>query len=240
MLRSAAVTAVAVVLLTASAAVADDIVEIDERLIGAGLAEAYTQSQPAESGSRVVVDFVSDSTTREQYEQEAALAAELVWEHLEEQVGAVDVALSSGVPWLGDELPPAVSFTRADLVAEHGERPGELDQASGGEALAFGDEALFDVFGLLFVLFVLVVLLVVAALAVAVLVLARRGSARSSWEPAPAWGGSGFGPAGPWPAQAPPAQAPPAPAPPAPAPPEQAPPAPGTNGAAGIWQPPNG
>lgn len=217
MLRRAAASAFLVLLLAAAPAAADDIVEIDERLIEAGLSDAYTESLPAETGARIVVDFVSDSGSRAAYEQEAALAAELVWEHLEEQVAAVDVAPTSGVPWLSDELPPAVSFTRADLVEAHGERPAELDQASDAE---FGDEALFDVFGLVLVLGVLVVLLVIAALSVAVLVLARRSGTRSAWEPQPVWTGGGFG-AGP---------TSPAPAPPPPAP----------AGPAGVWQPPNG
>lgn len=183
-----------IVLLAASPASADDLFEIDDRLVDAGFERAYTESVPAEDGARVVVDFSSGSTTRAQYEQEAARAAEVVWLHLEEEVQTVDVAPTSGVPWLDDALPPAVSFVRADLEERFGSRPEELDRPS---EQAFEEDAYVDVFGLLFVGAVLLGLFVVAGLVVAVVVLARRAApppnpwgapayAPTTWEPPPA------------------------------------------------------
>lgn len=110
---------------------ADDIYEIDWRLQDAGLDLAYTDAFDAadRAGVRIVVDFDSGSQDEAAYRREADQAAELVWDHLEGRVLAVDVAPTYDVPWAEDGLPSALSFDRATLTERFGARPAGLDSA---------------------------------------------------------------------------------------------------------------
>ena len=113
----------------ASAAHADDIYEIDERLMDAGFEQALTEAVDAADsrGVRVQVDFLSESTDEAEYEQQAAEIARLVWLHLDGRVLAVDVRSTSSVSWAPESLPPAVSFSSGELGEAHGDRPDGLD-----------------------------------------------------------------------------------------------------------------
>ena len=139
--RLASVLAVLAVAATAVPAAADDIVEIDGRLQDAGLDLAYTEAFDAvdRPGVRIVVDFDSGSEDEPAYRREAERAAELVWEHLDGRVLAVDVAPTYDVPWSDDGLPPAASFDRAALVERFGDRPAGLDD---GDVETVGDGGL--------------------------------------------------------------------------------------------------
>jgi hypothetical protein len=113
--------------LAPSAAWADDEIEIDERLASLGYEAAYTSYLEGDGGVRVSLDYASFSTDRADYEEEAREAAEVVWDHLEVTVLAVDVAPSYGVSWLDGGLPAAVSLSRTDLEQAFGPRAPELD-----------------------------------------------------------------------------------------------------------------
>jgi hypothetical protein len=114
--------------LAPSAAWADDEIEIDERLASLGYEAAYTSYLEGDGGgARVSLDYASFSTDRADYEEEAREAAEVVWDHLEVTVLAVDVAPSYGVSWLDGGLPAAVSLSRTDLEQAFGPRAPELD-----------------------------------------------------------------------------------------------------------------
>lgn len=133
-----AVAVAALLLLGAGAApaLADDDVEIDERLDDAGFEGAFTNyafSDPnGVEGVRVNLDFVSDSASLDAFDAEAREAAALLWEHLEMHMLALDVSSSYGVTWLGGDLPGAVSFTRSELAAAFGPRPDGLDDEGAG------------------------------------------------------------------------------------------------------------
>ena len=130
--RRAPALAVLVLLATpVTPAAADDIFEIDGRLQDAGLELAYTVAVDAADrpGVRVAVDFDSGSQDEAAFSSEAARAAELVWDHLEGRVLAVDVASTYDVPWAEDGLPSALSFDRAELTERFGARPDGLDAA---------------------------------------------------------------------------------------------------------------
>jgi hypothetical protein len=131
----------AAVLLPAVPAAADDTFEIDSRLVDAGFADAWTNYSDGDRGSRVSVDYDTSSADQAAYDQEAAEIARLVWEHLEVRVLAVDVAPTSGVAWLDGQVPPAVTWNRADLEREHGARGAGLDD----NVSAYGDEWIFVV-----------------------------------------------------------------------------------------------
>ncbi len=129
--RVTVATASALLLCTAAPASADDIFEIDWRLQDAGLELAYTEAFDAadREGVRIVVDFDSSSPNEAAYRREAEQAAELVWDHLEGRVLAVDVAPTYDVPWAEAGLPSALSFDRAALTERFGARPAGLDGA---------------------------------------------------------------------------------------------------------------
>lgn len=208
----------AALLAPAGAAHAEGEFGVEERLVEAGLADAYLDQVGAERGVRVFLDFTSGSASRQEYDAEARRAAEVVWEHLSEPVAAFDVTPTSGVSWLDGDLPPAVSFTRSDLTTAFGARPGGLEDVGSGRgtgglvaAVAAG----------------LAGLLALVAVTVLVVVLVRRrrrtSGAGPSWPapsgpapgwpapawPATAWGapgsappGTGAGPPTPWPPMA--------------------------------------
>jgi hypothetical protein len=122
--------ALLLVLLAGPPAAADDEFEMDGRLADElGLEEPYTTLLGFGRGTRVHVDYRSLSDDQAAYEQEARRAAELVWEHLEYRVLAVDVAPTAGVTWRDGDVPPAVSLTRTDLEQAFGPRPPALDDA---------------------------------------------------------------------------------------------------------------
>lgn len=110
---------------------ADDIYDIDGRLQKAGFADAYTEAFNADgrSGVRLVIDFDSESADSATYRREAEQAAEVVWDHLEGRVLAIDVAPTFSVPWNKTGLPTAVSYDRAALMSRFGPRPARLDKA---------------------------------------------------------------------------------------------------------------
>lgn len=141
-----AIVAVIALLLLAAAspAAADDIYEIDWRLQDAGLDLAYTEAFDAADrpGVRVVIDFDSGSEDEAAYQREAEQAAQLVWDHLEGRVLAIDVAPTFDVPWAENGLPSALSFDRVALTERFGARPAGLDSA---------DIETFDEGGLAFV-----------------------------------------------------------------------------------------
>ncbi len=141
-----AIVAASVLLLLAPAspASADDIYEIDGRLQDAGFDMAYTEAFDAADrpGVRIVIDFDSASEDEAAYQREAERAAELVWDHLDGRVLAIDVAPTFDVPWTENGLPSALSFDRAALTERFGARPAGLDGA---------DVETFDEAGLAFV-----------------------------------------------------------------------------------------
>lgn len=199
---------VAVTLGLAPSAHADDMFDIDARLDDEGFSYAYTEVLPAGSsdGIRVQVDYESDSTTRQEYEQEAAQLARIIWLNLDGRVLAVDVLTTYEVSWTAGGLPPAVSFDLAQLQQAHGDRPAGLDEGD-----PFGEFGAFDDFGfmaagigmsMVFVLvpIVLVLLLLAAAVGITVAVVRRKPQPSGAWAGAP--GGWPAGPP-PWPGQPP-------------------------------------
>ena len=200
--HSAAVAALlmAVLLGSAPAAYADDIFEIDERLIDAGFDEAYTEVIPAARGDgvRVLVDFDSDSQDQGTYAQEAGRIVEVIWNHLDGRVLAVDVISTSAVDWAPQSLPPSVSFTAAQLRAEFGPRPTALDEAEIDPFEGFVDPfAGPDPFLLGVAFFGWVVSIVVTA-GVTALVMSRRRPSVDAWAPAGPWQQPGPWQSGPW------------------------------------------
>ena len=227
--RRASIVAVAAVLLLvvpAGPASADDIFEIDGRLQEAGFELAYTVAYEAvdRPGVRIVVDYDSDSQDEAAYQREAEQAAELVWDHLEGRVLAVDVAPTYDVPWSEEGLPSALSFDRAGLAERFGARPAALDGA---------DVETVDDVGLVFVGAVgLAWLLSLVAVGVGTFFVTRRRYRRDAVAAPPAhwggWSGQAVHPATPpqsgtWPPPPVPGQWPPAPPAPS-APAEQQPP----------------
>lgn len=136
-----ATVATAALLGSASSASADDIYEIDGRLQEAGFDEAFTEAFSAADrpGVRIVIDFASGSADEAAYEREAEQAAELVWDHLDGRLLAVDVAPTYDAEWAEDGLPTARSFDRATLIERFGTRPAGLDAA---DVETFDDEGL--------------------------------------------------------------------------------------------------
>lgn len=186
-MRRRAVAALALLLLLAAApASADDIFAIDGRLQEAGLPEAVVDVLETDAAPRVVVDFDVRGRTPDDaaYRAQALQAAEVVWDHLEVRVGAVDVQPTYAAPWLDGQLPPVVSYTRADLEAGFGPRPPELDEETDAYA-AGGDGFVEDSYLLLPLLGGLVLLLLVAAV-VLLVVLVVRGRRRP--DPYDGWG----------------------------------------------------
>lgn len=180
-------------LLLAAPAVADDEFEVDGRLADAGLEEPFTTLLGFGRGVRVHVDYRSLSADQAAYEAEAREAAELIWQHLEYRVLAVDVAPTSGVVWRDGDVPPAVSLTRGDLEAEFGVRPQGLDDADPFAYEEFDTGPVAAVVG-----WSLLGLLVAGG--IALIVWARRGkkAPASSWGPDP-WAAGWGAPPGPWP-----------------------------------------
>jgi hypothetical protein len=192
-----AVLSLAAVVGPAGAASADDIYEIDERLVDAGFAWALTSALPAadSDGVRILVEFESASANEAALAEEAREISGLVWEHLEGEVLAIDVTSTAEVPWVPEGLPPTVSTARWQLVQDFGERPAGLDDsdvetvdetgASGGYGYEDGPSS----GGVLVVVWLGSVVLAVA-LAVGLTVLAMR-----SRRPAvAAWGAGAYGP----------------------------------------------
>ena len=229
--------------LAAAPALGDDEIEIDERLWDAGFDEAFTNPLYSDDGARIVIDYDSDAESEQAYREEARRAAELVWDHLELRVLAIDVTPSYEEDW-ADPVPPTVSLTRAELEQLFGPRASGLDAAGAGDVYGdefYGSETEFLLFGLLsFLLPAVVGAVAGAVVGGAVGFGIGRSSGRRSAEPAwgPAWSGPWAGPGAP-PAPWPGAPWPGAPEPGAPQPdaPQPWPPAAGPPGPAG--QPPH-
>lgn len=176
---------------------ADDIYEIDGRLIDAGFDEAYTEAYSAAEGDgvRIVVDFDSDSQDEREYEQEAGRIAEVIWNHLDGRVLVVDVSSAFAVDWEQEGLPPTVSFTAAQLRAEFGPRPSELDVADVETVEDFESTGSFFAAGAAGVW----LLSLVATAGVTVWIMRGRRSSVDAWAPAGPWGQPGqWGPPGQW------------------------------------------
>ncbi len=188
---------VAALLGVAPTAHADDIYEIDLRLIDAGFDEPYTEAYSAAEGDgvRIVVDFDSDSQDEREYEQEAGRIAEVIWNHLDGRVLVVDVSSTFTVDWEQESLPRTVSFTAAQLRAEFGPRPSDLDVA---DVETIED---FESMGSLFAAGAAGVWLLslVMAAGVTVWIMRARHSSVDAWAPAGPWGQPGqWGPPGQW------------------------------------------
>ena len=176
---------------TASTAYADDIYEIDERLIDAGFDEAFTEAYPAADadGVRVLVDFDSDSGDEREYEQEAGRVAEVIWNHLDGRVLVVDVSSSFTVDWQRDSLPPTVSFTAEQLLAEFGPRPSALDEVDVETVEELGAVGSYFLAGAVGVWLVSIV----ATAGITVLIMRGQRARVDAWAPPGSWG-----PPGPW------------------------------------------
>ena len=176
---------------------ADDIFEIDGRLIDAGFDEAYTEAYSAAEGDgvRIVVDFDSDSQDEREYEQEAGRIAEVIWNHLDGRVLVVDVSSTFTVDWEQESLPPTVSFTAVQLRAEFGPRPSELDVADVETIEDFESMGSFFAAGAAGVW----LLSLVATAGVTVWIMRGRRSSVDAWAPPGPWGQPGqWGPPGQW------------------------------------------
>lgn len=179
-----AVTTVMLLSLAPGAA-ADDIYEIDGRLMEAGFSGAYTEAFDAADrrGVRVVVDYASSSSSAEEYQQEGEALAELVWDHLDGKLLALDVAPTYDVEWSLSGLPPAVSFDRATLHERFGPRPAGLDQTDLETVQDAGEEA-----GLVVGLAITGwVLSLVAAVAITFTVTRARYRPARTWAGTEAW-----------------------------------------------------
>ncbi len=180
----------------APAAYADDIFEIDDRLVDAGVDEAFTEAYAAAEGDgvRVVVDFDSDSVDQDEYEQQAGRIAEVIWNHLDGRVLVVDVSTTYAVDW-EESLPPTVSFTATQLRAEFGPRPDELDVAGVETVEDFETAGSFFLAGAVGVW----LLSIVATAGITVLIMRGNRDRVAGWAPAGPWGQPGpWGQGGPW------------------------------------------
>lgn len=186
-MRRRVVAALALLLLAAAPASADDIFDIDGRLQEAGLPEAVVDVLETDAAPRVVVDFdVREETPDDAaYRAQALEAAEVVWEHLEVRVGAVDVQPTYAAPWLDGQLPPVVSYTRADLEEGFGPRPAALDEETDAYAADGNGAVVEDSYLLVPVLGGVLLLLLVAVVVLLGVLVARSGRRPDPYD---AWG----------------------------------------------------
>lgn len=133
----AALLAALLLVLGASAAVADDAWELDARLADLGLTDPWTTLDEVRGGQGpgfvVGVLFHSGSPDRAGLDREVDLAARAVWGHAEGRVYRVLVQADAPTDWSGATLPEPVVLERADLQDRYGDRPAGLDAQGLGE-----------------------------------------------------------------------------------------------------------
>lgn len=203
-----ALALVAVVGGLAGTASADDIYEIDERLIQAGFDQAYTSAllaHDSDDGVRIAVEYESHTDDEGAHAEEAARIAELVWRHMDGRVLAVDVSSNVEPSWAPGSLPPTISTGRLQLEQAYGERPPGLDDRD----VETADEALEE-FGQMYaeeeallggvLLFFGWLVSVAVAVGLTVLVMRSRRPAGSAWGQGP-YGGQNEWSGQPWAAQ---------------------------------------